>query len=366
MWTFRVYDTLTGDLVAPLVLATNGMGRAFNAGRSGSSTWVAPLELTRDQIRSITAPWSRVLVKFWDGVPKFAHLVVAREWDEDRGVMTLAHSDIWAILSKRTTFGTDGYGNTEFSRLTMNNFTLAAMIPWIVWAGTEGPTANFTLPIWLPEGKLTYALINSLPHAGPHSRTIWDYEIQFLDEAISEIVETEGGPDVDFVPQIVDSKFRWLLRVGVITAGSSDWALNAPVRGLTGVLFKEDGLTLANVNYAIGVGSERDMLVRTARAEPAGVPALERAETYKAIEDGAQLQAHANSDLGLRALPTRQMSASMVANVGPTVGGVEPGHQMRLYFQGHRFELDGWQTQRVIALDTDLTHSVRVELQEVV
>lgn len=365
MWNYKIFNILTGKFVARINPASNLMGRALNAGRSGMSTWVPPRQMRRNGILTRTQPWSRVLVKCWGDVPKFAHLIVGRKWDDKRGVMTLRHSDIWSILAKRTTFGTDGYGNTELSRLAMDGFSLEAMIPWIVWAGTEGPTANFELPIWLPQGKLTYALINSLPHGGAHARTIWDHEVMFLDEAIAEIVEVEGGPDIDFVPQIVDNKLRFLLNVGAITAGKSDWMMNAEKPGLTDLQIEEDALLMANVNYAVGMGSERSMLVSTARVEPAGVPALERAENYKAVKELGQLQGHANADLALHLNPTVQISASMLASYGPTVAAIDPGHRMRLYFKDHRFMPDGWNTQRVISFDTSTTQDVSVELQGV-
>lgn len=365
MWSFKIYDLLTGNYVSRIFPATNQMGRALNAGRSGTSTWAPPRKLSRDGLRNLSTPWSRVLVKFWNGVPKSAHVIIARKWDDTRGVMTLRHSDIWSILAKRTTFGTDGYGNTELSRLAMDGYSLSAMVPWIVWAGTEGPTANFQLPIWLPEGKLTFALINALPHSGSHSRTIWDHEVIFLDEAIAEVVEVQGGPDIDFVPQIVDNKLRLLLNVGAITAGTSVWAMNAPQVGLVDLEFEDDGQTMANVNYAVGIGSERSMLVATTRSEPVGVPALERAENYKSVKDQAQLQLHSDADHALRSQLTSQISASMIANTGPTAAGIDPGHRMRLYFQGHRFMPDGWAPQRVVSFDTNLTYEVKVELQGV-
>lgn len=365
MWNFKIYDTISGEYVGPMKPESNSMGRALNEGRSGTSMWVPPAKLRQETLTELCTPWSRTLVKFWNDTPKFAHPFMWREWDDDDGTMSLGHSDIWSILAKRSTFGVDGYGNTELSHLKMEGFSLNAMVPWLIWAGTEGPTANFELPIWLPEGKLTFALINGLPHAGPHSRTIWDYDVMFVDEAIAEVVEMPGGPNVDFVPQIVDNKLRLLLKVGDVSAGESDWQMNAPKRGLTGVKIREDGIPMANVNYAIGVGSERSMLVRTARSEPVGVPALERAENYKAIRDDAQLLEHAKADLTLRANPTKQISASMVATEGPTIEKIDNGHRMHLYFEGHRTQPDGWQHQRVVSFDTDLTHTIKLETQEV-
>lgn len=364
-WTYAIHDTLSGDFLTHVALAENQMGRTLNGGQAGRSVMFRPEGWSRENFRAMTTPWSRTLVKSLNGIPLAAQMITGRMWDFTAGSLELRHADLWTILSKRTTFGTNGYsGHLPIdNNLPLVGYSLASMPPWMIWAGTEGPTANFALPIYLPEGKLTHALINSLPHSGPHDRTIWDYEVVFVDDAIDEVVKMPDGPDVDFQPRFSSSnKLELLMRVGTLTGGTSDWVMSAAKPPLFGVTHDEDAEKQANVVYAIGKGSEAGMRVRTAQASP-GVPALERAVNYKDIDDYGVLQSHANADLALFNQPTQQWGASMLSESGKGLENMPLGHTMRLSFTDHDWEPDGFQPQRLIGFDTDETNTVTLALQ---
>jgi len=364
-YTYAVHDTITGDYLAPVELATNSMGRGINGGRSGESTLVRPAGWSRTNFRDLTTPWARTLVKFSNGSPIAAQMFTGRKWDFTTARLTVRHADVWTILSKRTTFGTNGYSGTlpTDNNLPLLNQSLVSMPAWMIWAGTEGPTSNFALPIFLPEGKVTYALINSLPYTGTDNRTIWDYEVVFVDDAIGEVIKMPGGPDFDFQPRISSAgKLELLMRVGTLTGGTSDWMMSSSMPALTNVTHDEDATKQANVVYAIGKGSEAGMRVRTASASPS-VPALERAVNYKEIDDLGILQSHANSDLALFNQPTSQWTASMLSGAGAGIENMPPGHTMRLSFTDHDWEPDGFQPQRLIGFDTSESDTVTLSLQ---
>lgn len=365
LYKYAIHDTISGDYLAPVDLPSNSMGRAVNGGKSGQSTMYPQKDWSRAQFREHTTPWARMLVKSLNDVPLAAQMITGRKWDFTRGNLELRHADIWSILSKRTTFGTNGYsGNLPAdNNLPLLNQSLVSMPAWMIWAGTEGPTANFSLPIFLPEGKVTYALINSLPHSGTDSRTIWDYEVVFVDDAIGEVIKMPGGPDLDFQPRIsAAGKLELLMRVGALTGSTSDWMMSSAEPGLFDVTHDEDAVKQTNVVYAIGKGAEADMRVRTAQASPT-VPALERAVNYKEIDDLGILQSHANADLALFNQPINQWAASMLATAGKGIENMPPGHTMRLSFTDHPWEPDGFQPQRLIGFDTNQSSTVNLSLQ---
>lgn len=361
-WSYAIYDTITGVRQAGVEPVSNSMGRLLNTGSSGSTVVLPQEGVSRAQFRALTTPWARTLVKFWNGKPLFAHIITGRKWDVTAGRLTLDHSDVWALLGRRTTFGSNGYSGwlPENNRLEMINHSLASMPSWLLWAGTEGPTPNFDLPIYLPEGKITNALVHALPFAGSDSRTYWDYEVQFVEPAIKEIVAV--GPDVDFEPRIVDGFLQLHLRVGDLAGGFSDWNMASASPELFNVSETEDASKQANVVHAIGKGSEADMRVRTAQSSPS-VPALERAVNYKDIDDLAVLQKHADADLATFNQPTRQWSASLFASSGKGIDSMPLGHVLRLYFKDHAWEPDGWQNLRMVGFSTTENETVSLTIQ---
>jgi hypothetical protein len=365
-WTYAIYDTMSGVLQSPIQLVSNSMGRTLNAGNSGSSTLFSQPNVSSAQLRDLTTPWARTLVKSRDGIPVAAHMITGREWDHDTTLLTIDHADVWTILSRRTTFGSNGYSGADpvNNNLPLVGFTLESMTWYLIWAGTDGPTVNFGLPIYLPSGKLTYALISGLPHSSSNSRTYWDYDVTFLDHGLSELMAVGGGPDLDFQPRFntTTGNLELLMKVGSIAGGSSDWNMTATQRPLFGLKHKEDALNQANVVYAIGKGSEADMRVATASGAPS-IPALEKAVNYKQLDDLTVLQSHANADLALYNRPTSQWSASMLADAGPGIAAMAPAHALRLYFKDHLWEPDGWVSLRLVGFTTDMSETVSLTVQ---
>lgn len=363
-YTYAIYDTISGDFQANVTPATNSMGRRLNSYPEGASSFAPDPDLTPSDWTNLLRPWSRVLVKCRNDVPVAAHVFTKETESLNSSLANMSHADIGAIWARRSTFGSNGYSGNQptDNQLDVVNRTLAAMPSWLIWASTNGPTALFDLPMYLPEGKITDTLVHSLPTTGPHTRIWRDDEIPFVDGAWSEVQSTKGGPDTELVPQLVGGKLRWLLRSGALTGVTRDFVMGAPECELFDVSRTVDGSKQANVVYAIGNGSERKLLVASAYGTPT-VPALERAIEYREIGDMAVLQDHADADLALYNQPIVQWTASVHADA---MGGIETiplGSTLRLYFQGHWRIPDGWHTMRLIGFDTDQTEKVTLQLQ---
>lgn len=362
-WSFAVYDTISGVRQGPMVPTSNSMKRLLNS--TGSGTTKVPITgpMTKAQWWEFTQPWARTIAKFRNGQVTHAQLITKREWSESDQSIILTHIDIRGLFARRTTFGTNGYsGDLSINNnLPLINRALAQMIAFLVWASTEGPTPNYDLPIYIAEGKITNALVHSLPTGGGHDRTWWDYQVVFVDDAIEEISSDDGGPDVYFEPRIsADGNLEYLLRSGNLTLPPVDWPMSTEDPGLTDVKWVEDATEQANVVYSVGKGSEQLMRVATAHVNP-GIPALERAESYKEIEDMGVLQSHANANLTMYNQPTIQFDASMLASRG--YENMRLGTVHRLSYQGHAWYPDGWTATRQIGDETDLTETVKLTFQ---
>lgn len=359
-WAYVVVDTLTGVVQAPVVPASFSFDRAINSSGKGRATFLGGTVGS-----ALLTPWSRTIVASRNGVAVGAGLIISTTADVDANMWTVEFADVRSILGRRTTFGSNGYsGNlTVNNSLPLLNQSLVSMPQWLIWSGTEGPTANYGLPIYIPEGLVTYGLIAGLPKAGSESRTYIDYEVRFVDEALDEL--QGAGLEIDFEPRwSAAGNLEWLMRVGTALTGSTfEWNMTAPNPRLFGVKVTKDSAKQSNVVYSIGKGSEMDMRVTTSSAAPSG-PALERAENYKDIDDMGVLQTHSNANLALYNRPTEQWSLSIFAG-DPAVETMRLGSTLRLYFSGHPMVSDGWHDLRMIGFSADESEKITIDVQPI-
>jgi hypothetical protein len=185
MWSYAIYDTITGVRQGPVTPSKFTFSRRINEGGSGSMSLVIPVEdLTREQLRALFTPWARTVVAMWNGSPIYAGLITSSS--RSGNTVTFDHKDIRALLAKRSTFGSNGYSGdqTVNHSLPLENYPLAVIVAFLVWSATEGPTSNFGVPIYIAQGRITNALVHSLAHSGTNRREYFDYEFTFVGAAI--------------------------------------------------------------------------------------------------------------------------------------------------------------------------------------
>jgi hypothetical protein len=358
---YAFFDTMSGAFLAWATPATFSYNRALNESGTGQATFTAD-SVSRD----LLTPWGVSLMAIRGGIPVGGGLIISVTADISNMMWTVRMADVRTILGRRTTFGTNGYsGNTTDNKLALEAFSLFAMPSWLVWAGTDGTTANFSLPIFLPQGRITYALINSLPKSGNDSRVYFDYEVHFVDDALTEL--QGAGLELDFEPRLsATNSLEWLLRISSTRLGGStvEFNMTAVEQELFDVSYVSDGSKQSNIMYAIGKGSELDMRVTSSSAPPTG-PALERAENYKDIDDLNVLKRHSNADLALYNKSTVQWQMSMLADggKGKAIQNIRLGSTIRLFFNDHPMVPNSWMTMRLIGYSGDEGNTVKLQIQ---
>jgi hypothetical protein len=361
MWSFAIHDFISGRPICALELDANRMGRRMNDTDKGSSAFTVPRRMSRAALRDITQPRSRVLVKRWKGDVRYAHVLTGRSWDGESRSMSLRHEDIrGAITTRRTLFGTNGYSGTleKDNGLVIENRSLNIVPALIYWAGTEGPTGNFDTPMYLPQGKLTNALVHQLEASmpGTFSKTWYDSDGIMVDDAMREVQDL--GPDVFYeAREDGNGWLQWLMRIGDLSGSVRDFNMTAAKVKCSIPGWEEDDSNTANITYAFGNGADRGKLVRSAQSEPT-TPATERIISYSNEENVDNLQAHANTDNNLWRQPTEQWSLSVDASRVPRVGG-----KVKLFHRGDVFFPDGWTSIESLGDTSDLSDDVELELQ---
>lgn len=204
-----------------------------------------------------------------------------------------------------------GPNNSEKTILTYTNLSLPTIVKRLVQEGTVWPDRPwYGLPIVFPADV-----------AGANSRTYYGYNYAYVADAIRDLTETDGGPDVDFEPSWAGEYLRLTLRAGSLGGSNWDYVLDAPDPGIYGLSRIEDADSTTTNAYSIGEGSEKNMLVRSHPNLDATMPALEKTESYKDISKVAELSALAQERIRAQSGPTVQISASIRKDGEPGPGG---------------------------------------------
>lgn len=367
-WSVWVCDTVSGAKIQRLPVSAFSWSRVLNGSGSGSAT----VKLNDSALKKLnplvlTAPVSNTLVLDWDGVVVYAGVIWSRDYTREGTSLTLEHSDIWSVLSRR--FAVNHYeGAVELWKATYTAMTLRQFTKYLMVLGLYADAnANMMLPITLPADEV-----------GTIKRTVYGYHLGNLVDSLEDVMNEANGPDIDFRPRWVGGALNWEMRVGStanpkLTAGTYEWNMSAAKSGMFDLKVKEDAAKLVTNMVAVGEGTEQDMLIRSNRIVNPSYPHLERALSYKSVSDGDALYDLANGGLQVYKTPTTQWSFSVKASGTPKAGGgfnernqvttFLPGGTARVYVQSDPWLSNGWHSHRLVQFSGDLSEDVKLEFQ---
>lgn len=345
-WRYFSVGTATWDDKVELYPSDFTGGRAIGTGSSGRATFrvrdpkVAE-PMTIDRIR----PLERVLVAEWDGNAVYAGFIISVDEDLDAGTVDIRHTDVWWMWAYRYLLNVHGNGAQTAAPVTFSNLTLATLANRIVAKGLQAdPMARYTLP-----------MIFTADVAGADSRSYEGFKFQRVDDALDEVMKTDGGPDVDFDVRWGPgtTALQWVMRSGALTTGLWEWDATAPKAEAQGIKLATDASKVTNKVIGTGEGSERNILVRDDSSFTGTAPALERVESYSDIKDPGQLQSRVTADLNTHNAPTQQMSFRIPVGGAVKIGDLILGGTCRVKSSGLYFLSAGWHDWRLIQFDFD-------------
>ena len=251
-----------------------------------------------------------------------ARIVDNPEYDWTTGDLTVATVDLWDVLAGRLAVQ---YGSALVtSKLTYQNITWGTLASALIRNAMPSMFAGYALPIVTPD---------SVPGTGWDGvRTYYGYEIPNLVDALRDIMEVEGGPDIDFHPRwaggfVPDATggfytagaLVWDARIGDLNRDTQvlSFHLDADDNGLTGLKYAQDGARVVTNAYAVGEGSEKKLLVRSARNTAPTVPAVDRVVARKSEKSTQALLSIASEALRVSQTPTRQLTLTMPRDLPP-------------------------------------------------
>ena len=353
-WSVWSVDTVTGGdrqrLPNP---ASFSWGRVLNAGGSGSAVF-----MLRDSVfsrlnpRTVLREKSRTLVLDWDGVVVYAGAVDHAVYDQPSGRLTVAHSDIWTTLKDRLAIDhrepIAKVINQVFA--SKSSGTIAKKMVELSMQGLAG--MNIALPITLPADV-----------AGSISRTYYGYHFEWLGDVLQDLMDEDGGTDIDFRPRWVGNSLNWEMRTGSLSSGSYEWHVGVEKSGITDLSVTSDAVNVATACYAIGEGSGVDKLARSVRDFTPDYPFADRLTTLSTETSEDALSRYALGELNVFKKPTEQWEFSVLASGTPKVSDLLLGGTAKTWVQDDPWLTAGWNTNRIIGFSGDLSENINLQFQ---
>lgn len=359
LWTFFIVDTNTGVRQLKVFPAAGSWRRVINGAGSGSHSFrlrtKSARAVGRAGWRALTQPWARTLVVCWAGVPVYAGIIQGRNWDTVSGTLTVQHSEVRSIFSRRHPFGVNAY---ETGTLTVTNRSLRGALRAVIMAGAGLGSWRWNLPFVYPDDE-----------AGTYSKTWSNFSFPLIEEMISDIQDLDGGPDIDFRPQwAADGSLQWAVRIGSprLAYNVFEWQASAPQSGVTELSVTEDASKQLTGVLTIGEGSEA--AIKWGRApESAGsqIPYLDTSRPYTSESSQANLDSFARAELATYREPTTQYEMTVLAPQYPGANELVPGSTVRLGVTADEFLDDGFKSLYLLGLSGDMSAKLKLEVQGV-
>lgn len=354
-------DTITGARLAPIPASAFSYSRVMNDGGSGTMALnVNSAQAKKLDLRAVLRETKTTLALEADNKVVYAGVIGNPSYSKDSGVLTVNHADLWTIFSARKAIK-HGLPNAMTAHMTFSGLSLGTIAKRLFQEGVA-PGSQYALPLLLPNDV-----------TGSESRTYYGYAMQDVTTAVHELMDSEGGPDIDMVPRWDSTgSLQWAPRIGNLSTGTAwEYNLDARDHGLTGVGLDADTTAITTNAYIIGEGSEKNTLYRSNPSADTSYPALERDTAYKNVTSLSTLGKLAIERTRAYAAPTQQWSASINKDGNgkdgsPRVQDLRLGDTVRIYSAGDPWLPVGWSTNRIIKFSGSVeSQFVKLEFQQI-
>lgn len=292
MWSTSIHDTQSGDLIIPIDYEGGAYGRGDQAIRQTAVKLHA--QFTKAQWHDIVGKWwDRQILYCFNEQPVYSGTIVkAPRYNRRTGVLTIAHVDLSLILERRWLHGV-GTSNGEGGYQKTGGFEVSGV-------SLQGAIVQLLQRLYKDPISPAWPVPVDLPSAGGGSFSKrWDfYNFENGEEIIRVLSESEGGPELDLQPKLVDGKLRFDQRIGTPLGGPAyEIHVDAIESDAESVGIGYDGQPTATGIHYPGKGSEEDMRVGAAFLPASAGLARDTMFSNKNESDVARLSAAARGRL---------------------------------------------------------------------
>lgn len=356
---YKVWSVSTASWADKVLVSEHSCSwtTALNEGRSGQAKFqLGDPDVAVALNQGAFSPLARALIVEWEGTPLYGGIILTNDYSRDTQTLTVSHSDaMWWVLARRHVLASRG-ADAAARNIEWSNLTYGTLVNRAITTAQNGG-AGYGLPIVVPGDD-----------AGVHSMTLYGYHMPLASELIEDITAKEMGPDVSFRPRWTASGSVEFVRTSSPFDSSNyqvyDFHAGAPESGITGLQWKVDAAKVTNRLFALGEGSEKNMLVEPVSDPYSPYLALERSVSFKDQSDRGALRSRALEELATANSPTVQVSMDIPADGFPNVSQLRLNSLIRWIVTDDPYFEAGWKTGRVIEFSGDTTsNKVHLEFQ---
>ncbi len=301
-WSYLLADLRTNAITAEIPLTGVRISTKLGASGTMQGTWNIAQNWKGSDPYGLTRPARTAIYALRDGRPVYGGIVWTSDCDNGESV-ALGSSDWWSYFDHRRVVPLLSNAqppvteiaslDVAFTQVDQND--IARQLVAIAQSHTGGD-------IGIVADTSTSEVLRD--------RTWHGYELADVGQALKQLSEVEGGPDIMFgVGANLDDNGRpvRLMRIGNPHLGQqgSPFVFESGANILS-YRWPSDGTRMANRAYALGEGSERGAIIAATEdvdSTANGWPLLEADANYSTVTDPATLQAHATADRYASRLP---------------------------------------------------------------
>lgn len=359
------FDLLTGDQIAPLMVADDMSWRA-SLTQPGEGTFRVLVRDARsplhpDVVERLLQDWATVIVVEDAGHVHHAGIVTRDRWSSATGVLTLQTIEIAQLLTKR--LHTDVHSYTPQGVVLSGDSIRSLQREVVHKAFLDGP-GRWRLPVDLPERRF-----------GPMVFEWFGFNFKTAQAALDELAGMTGAGHMFLRPGLGGGRLRWRLEIGDprLDAGTiriPGATSQVPIVGrATNIEVQGDGVDRMTGVIAVGDGSGEDKTFGRAGSERVQVapwgPWLDSTVTVSQIDNPAQLDLTAAGELEARAWKLTQIDFDVMQGDWLTPGLVRPGSTVVLDWPGDERLPAGRYGQYVLAVSGGAGPILTLDTQEV-
>ncbi|MDF2047281.1 hypothetical protein P2P98_14030 [Microbacterium sp. Kw_RZR3] len=351
-WRFWIVNTVTGERrreVFPKAgrwqTMLNGVGDGEHSFRLDDTD----TQLPRDMWRSLSLPWASTLVVCWGDLPVYAGVILRRTWTSSSSTLVLSHKEFRVVATKRMLYGVGPYDAR--ATLTIANKSNRGLARAFAFHALIDGGDRWRLPVALPPDE-----------TGEWTREIERWQFRTLESLLSEVQESDGGPDIHFRPRWTGAgTLEWELRLGTPRLTGPTLNVNVSATESPATNFTEIGDATMQLTglWGLGEGSGAGRLV-SAQPMPEGspVPFLDTSRTFSNIDQQDRLDSITTESLQTSREMTDQWGFGLKGGDWPEKA--IPGATVHWFHQGDRFVQptpEGGATSYLIGVSGDMTDS---------
>lgn len=349
-----VCDTITGARLNVVPVSDFTWGRCFNEGSSGTSSIpVNDPMLKKLDLRGLIVERSNTLVYEIGSSVVAAGIIGGTDYDKDTGTLKVEHADIWSILDDRLVIN-HGSANVVTDKLAYGPLSLGTIAKRVVQEAIA-PGGWYDLPIVFPPDV-----------AGTASRTWYGYALTQVNDALKELMESDGGPDIAFDPRWgATGSLEWVMRSAPNLAGAGSWEFNldAPKSAAMKVGATTDTSRFANNAFAVGEGTEKNIKYRSNPVADHSRPAAESSTSFKGVKSLGVLGDLAVERSRALSVPTKQYRMSIQKSGTPGANNLNLGDAVYVTSAADPWMPPGRSSHRLIKFSGSLGQEVKLEFQ---